>query len=44
MDKQQFDAIVKETWNGVKDVKAHLPQENVDVPMMDEPIYGFAER
>ena len=41
MDKQLFDALVKDAFAGV-DNRTHLPAENVDVPIMDAPIYGFA--
>jgi epoxyqueuosine reductase QueG len=41
MDKTQFDALVKEAFAGVENL-THLPEENVDVPIMDAPIYGFA--
>ena len=41
MDKQQFDALVKEAFAGV-DNSTHLPAEDVTLPIMDAPIYGFA--
>ena len=41
MDKEQFAAIVKDAFAGV-DNQVLLPQENVTVPIMDAPIYGFA--
>ncbi len=41
MDKQHFDALVKDAFAGVVN-QTHLPEENVDIPIMDAPIYGFA--
>ncbi len=41
MDKQTFDSLVKEAFAGV-DNQTHLPEEDVTVPIMDAPIYGFA--
>ncbi len=43
MDKQQFDAIAKEVFAGLAEQnRSHLPTEDVTVPIVDEPIYGFA--
>ena len=43
MDKQQFDAIAKEVFAGLAEQnRSHLPAEDVTVPIVDEPIYGFA--
>jgi epoxyqueuosine reductase QueG len=41
MDKQLFDTLVKDAFAGV-DNQTHLPKEDVTVPIMDAPIYGFA--
>ena len=41
MDKERFDALVKDAFAGV-DNQTHLPAEDVTVPIMDAPIYGFA--
>ena len=43
MDNQQFDAIAREVFAGLREQNhSHLPVENVDVPIMDAPIWGFA--
>ncbi len=45
MDKQQFDAIVKDAFAFATQDNANLallPKENVTIPVVDAPIYGFA--
>ena len=41
MDNQRFADIVREIFEGLEN-QTHLPEENVTVPIMDAPIYGFA--
>ena len=41
MDKELFAAMVKNAFAGVEN-QVLLPRENVTVPIMDAPIYGFA--
>ena len=43
MDKQRFSEIVKDVFAGLEDKNlTHLPAEDVTVPIVDAPIYGFA--
>lgn len=41
MDNQRFAEIVREVFDGLEN-QTHLPEENVTLPIMDAPIYGFA--
>ncbi|MBR4691933.1 MAG: 4Fe-4S binding protein [Oscillospiraceae bacterium] len=43
MDNQRFDAIVREVFAGLEEKNhTHLPREDVTIPIVDAPIYGFA--
>ena len=43
MDKQSFTALAKDVFAGLADINvAHMPVEDVDLPILDEPIIGFA--
>ena len=42
MTKERFLQLVKESFAALEDNTGHLPAEDVDIPILEEPLVGFA--
>ena len=41
--KEEFPKLVKEAFAELPENTVHLPEENVDIPVLEEPLTGFAD-